>query len=70
MSHFFCDEHEGLALFWETTIGKWPISFAIYSAPMLAIGIRIEASRIWGWHDLTIYLGPLSLTFTVCGRGS
>ena len=63
-------------LFWETTIGKRPVSFAIDSAPMLAIGIRVDsladpnASHLWGWHDLTIYLGPLSLTFTVYGRGA
>ena len=60
-------------LFWETTIGKRPVSFALDITPMLAIGIRIDsladkqARRIWGWHDLTIYLGPLSLTFTVYG---
>jgi hypothetical protein len=63
-------------LFWETTIRQTPVSFALDITPMLAIGIRIDsladkqASRIWGWHDLTIYLGPLSLTFTVYGRGA
>ena len=63
-------------LFWETTIGKRPVSFALDITPMLAIGIRLDsladkqASRIWGWRDLTIYLGPLSLTFTVYGRGT
>lgn len=62
-------------LFWETTIGKTPISFAIDITPMLALGVRLDSladkqvSRIWGWHDLTIYLGPLSLTFTVYGSG-
>ena len=63
-------------LFWETTIHQTPVSFALDITPMLAIGIRMDsladkqASRIWGWHDLTIYLGPLSLTFTVYGRGA
>ena len=63
-------------LFWETTIRKTPVSFALDITPMLAIGIRMDsladkqASRLWGWHDLTIYLGPLSLTFTVYGRGA
>ena len=63
-------------LFWETTIGKTPVSFALDITPMLAIGIRLDsladkqAINIWGWHDLTIYLGPLSLTFTVYGRGA
>jgi len=28
---------------------------------------KIKGSN-WGWHDLTIYLGPLILTFTVYGR--
>jgi len=62
-------------LFWETTIGKWPISFAIDSAFALALGIKIDGGKgkkyfPSGWHDLTIYVGPLSLTFTVYGRGS
>jgi hypothetical protein len=63
-------------LFWETTIRKTPISFAIDSAPMLAIGIRLDSvphNGFYspnGWRDLTIYIGPLILTFTVYGRGS
>ena len=60
-------------LFWETTIGKTPVSFALDIFPGLILGAQIE-QRQWngwnGWHDLTIYLGPLSLTFTVYGRGA
>ena len=59
--------------FWETTIRGTPISFAIDSAFALALGIKIDGGKgkkyfPSGWHDLTIYLGPLSLTFTVYGR--
>jgi hypothetical protein len=63
-------------IFWETTIGKRPVSFALDITPMLVIGIRLDsladanAIHLWGWHDLTIYLGPLSLTFTVYGSGA
>ena len=63
-------------LFWETTIGKTPVSFAIDSAPMLAVGIRLDSMTHSGfcypsgWRDLIVYVGPLSLTFTVYGRGS
>ena len=62
-------------LFWETTIGKTPISFAIDSAIALALGVKIDGGNgrkyfPSGWHDLTIYFGPLSLTFTVYGKSS
>ena len=62
-------------LFWETTIGKRPVSFAIDSALALALGFKLDGGKgkkyfPSGWHDLTIYLGPLSLTFTVYGRGA
>ena len=63
-------------IFRETTIRKTPVSFAIDITPMLAFGVRVysladkQASRLWGWHDLNIYVGPLSLTFTVYGRGA
>jgi hypothetical protein len=59
-------------MFWETTIRKTPVSFAIDSAFAIAIGFKIDGSKGFpsGWHDLTIYLGPLSLTFTVYGSGA
>ena len=61
-------------LFWETTIGKWTVSFAVDIAPAFAIGIRLDSladktyRHLWGWHDLSLYLGPFVLTFTVYGR--
>lgn len=60
-------------LFWESVVGNRPVSFAIDIVPALAIGIRIDSladkqlCAVWGWHDLTIYLGPLVLTFTLYG---
>jgi hypothetical protein len=61
--------------FWETTIGKRPVSFAIDIDIALALGFKVNGGKgkkyfPSGWHDLTIYLGPLSLTFTVYGRGA
>jgi hypothetical protein len=58
--------------FWETTIRKRPVSFALDIFPGFVLGIKPseETNYSWGWHDLTIYLGPLSLTFTVYGRGA
>lgn len=61
-------------IFRETTIGKCPVSFSIDIAPAFAIGIRLDSladktyKHIWGWHDLSFYLGPFVLTFTVYGR--
>ncbi len=55
--------------FWETTIRGTPVSFAIDLEPAFMVGIKTERERPpMGWHDLVIYLGPLSLTFTVYGR--
>jgi hypothetical protein len=61
-------------LFWETTIRQTPVSFAVDIGWALVLGIHVKSVKVTtfcdGWHDLTIYLGPLSLTFTVYGRGA
>jgi len=63
-------------LFWETTIRKRPVSFSVDIAPAFAIGIRLDsladanAIHLWGWHDLSLYLGPFVLTFTLYGRSA
>ena len=62
-------------IFRETTIRNRNVSFAADLDLALAFGFKIDggAGRKFfpkGWHDLTIYLGPLSLIFTVYGRGA
>ena len=61
-------------IFRETTIRNRSVSFAADLDLALVFGFKIDggAGRKFfpkGWHDLTIYLGPLSLTFTIYGRG-
>lgn len=60
-------------LFLETTIRKTPVSLAADLDLALAFGFKIDTGHgkalyPKGWHDLIVYLGPLSLTFTVYGR--
>ena len=58
-------------LFWHSTICKMPISFAIDIAFAFVLGIQLEALPkgdffgFGGFHELSIYLGPFMLTFTI-----
>lgn len=49
-------------LFRETTIFGWPISFAIDIEPALLLGASTQSQC--GWYELTLYFGPLSVSFT------
>jgi len=60
-------------IFRETTIRNRSVSFAADLDLAIVVGFKIDggAGRKFfpkGWHDLTVYLGPLSLVFTVYGR--
>lgn len=61
-------------IFRETTIRNRNVSFAADLDLAMVFGFKIDggAGRKFfqkGWHDLTIYFWPLSLTFTVYWRG-
>jgi hypothetical protein len=59
-------------LFWETTIGKTPVSFAIDLEAALKFGVSGEthSTKLWtGVYDFQIHFICLVFTFTLYPRG-